>query len=152
LNILVVGGGGREHALAWKIAQSPRVARVLVAPGNGGTACDPALANVAETEIAALVELARSRGIAFTVVGPEAPLAAGIVDAFRAKGLKIFGPTRAAAQLESSKDFAKAFMRAMDCRPRNTARSPTRAPRTTTWRRAAPPLSSRPTASPRARV
>jgi len=110
LNILVVGGGGREHALAWKIAQSPRVARVLVAPGNGGTACDPALANVAETEIAALVELARSRGIAFTVVGPEAPLAAGIVDAFRTKGLKIFGPTRAAAQLESSKDFAKAFM------------------------------------------
>ena len=110
MNILVVGGGGREHALAWKIAQSSRVARVLVAPGNGGTARDPALANVALTEIADLVELARSRGIAFTVVGPEAPLAAGIVDAFRTEGLKIFGPTRAAAQLESSKDFAKAFM------------------------------------------
>jgi len=110
LNILVVGGGGREHALAWKIAQSPRIARVFVAPGNGGTARDPALANVAQTEIAELVEFACSREIAFTVVGPEAPLAAGIVDAFRAKGLKIFGPTRAAAQLESSKDFAKAFM------------------------------------------
>ena len=110
MNILVVGGGGREHALAWKIAQSPRIARVFVAPGNGGTARDPALANVAQTEIADLVEFARSREIAFTVVGPEAPLAAGIVDAFRTKGLRIFGPTRAAAQLESSKDFAKAFM------------------------------------------
>jgi phosphoribosylamine---glycine ligase len=110
VNILVVGGGGREHALAWKIAQSPRVARVFVAPGNGGTARDPALANVALTGIAELVEFARTREIAFTVVGPEAPLAAGIVDAFRTKGLRIFGPTRAAAQLESSKDFAKAFM------------------------------------------
>ncbi|MEO8754187.1 MAG: phosphoribosylamine--glycine ligase [Casimicrobiaceae bacterium] len=110
MNILVIGGGGREHALAWKIAQSPRVARVFVAPGNGGTARDPALVNIAATGIDDLIVFARSSEITFTVVGPEAPLAAGIVDAFRAAGLKIFGPTRAAAQLESSKDFAKAFM------------------------------------------
>jgi len=110
LNILVVGGGGREHALAWKIAQSPRVARVYVAPGNAGTARDPALVNVALSAFDDLIDFVRSEQIAFTVVGPEAPLAAGIVDAFRAAGLPIFGPTRAAAQLESSKDFAKAFM------------------------------------------
>ena len=110
MNILVVGGGGREHALAWKIAQSPRVARVYVAPGNAGTARDPALVNVALSAFDDLIDFVRSEQIAFTVVGPEAPLAAGIVDAFRAAGLPIFGPTRAAAQLESSKDFAKAFM------------------------------------------
>jgi phosphoribosylamine--glycine ligase len=110
VNILVVGSGGREHALAWKIGQSPRVARVFVAPGNPGTARDPALTNVDITDIPALVEFARREQVTLTVVGPEAPLAAGIVDAFRAAGLKIFGPTRAAAQLESSKDFAKAFM------------------------------------------
>jgi len=110
VNILVIGGGGREHALAWKVAQSPRVARVFVAPGNAGTAREKALGNVALTAIADLVEFARNNQIAFTVVGPEAPLAAGIVDAFRAEGLRIFGATRAAAQLESSKDFAKAFM------------------------------------------
>jgi phosphoribosylamine--glycine ligase len=110
VNILVVGGGGREHALAWRIAQSPRVARVFVAPGNAGTAREDALVNVPLTAIADLVAYARREQIAFTVVGPEAPLAAGIVDAFRAAGLKIFGPTQAAAQLESSKDFAKAFM------------------------------------------
>ena len=110
MNILVVGGGGREHALAWKIAQSPRVARVYVAPGNAGTARDPALANVALSAFDDLIDFVRGEQIAFTVVGPEAPLAAGIVDAFRAAGLPIFGPTRAAAQLESSKDFAKAFM------------------------------------------
>jgi phosphoribosylamine--glycine ligase len=110
VNILVVGSGGREHALAWKIGQSPRVAKVFVAPGNPGTARDPALTNVDITDIAALVEFARREQVTLTVVGPEAPLAAGIVDAFRAAGLKIFGPTRAAAQLESSKDFAKAFM------------------------------------------
>jgi phosphoribosylamine--glycine ligase len=110
VNILVVGSGGREHALAWKIGQSPRVARVFVAPGNPGTARDPALTNVDITAIPALVEFARREQVTLTVVGPEAPLAAGIVDAFRAAGLKIFGPTRAAAQLESSKDFAKAFM------------------------------------------
>jgi phosphoribosylamine--glycine ligase len=110
LNILVVGGGGREHALAWKIAQSPRVARVYVAPGNAGTARDEALVNVELTAIVELVHFAKKSEIALTVVGPEAPLAAGIVDAFREAGLPIFGPTQAAAQLESSKDFAKAFM------------------------------------------
>ena len=110
MNVLVIGGGGREHALAWKIAQSPRVARVFVAPGNAGTARDPALVNVAVTAIADLVAFARREQVGLTVVGPEAPLAAGVVDAFRAAGLRIFGPTQAAAQLESSKDFAKAFM------------------------------------------
>jgi phosphoribosylamine---glycine ligase len=110
LNILVVGSGGREHALAWKIAQSPRVAKVFVAPGNAGTAGDATLTNVPLTAIPDLVAFARSENVALTVVGPEGPLAAGMVDAFRSAGLKIFGPTRAAAQLESSKDFAKAFM------------------------------------------
>ena len=110
MNILVVGGGGREHAIAWKLAQSPRVAKVFVAPGNAGTALESALTNVPITDIAQLVEFAKAESIALTIVGPESPLAAGIVDAFRAAGLKIFGPTRAAAQLESSKDYAKAFM------------------------------------------
>jgi phosphoribosylamine---glycine ligase len=110
LNVLVIGSGGREHALAWKIARSPRVAKVFVAPGNGGTALETELTNVAITDIAELVAFARAEQATLTIVGPEAPLAAGIVDAFRAAGLKIFGPTRAAAQLESSKDFAKAFM------------------------------------------
>ena len=110
MKVLVIGGGGREHALAWKLAQSPRVQKVIVAPGNAGTAreanCENALASTVEQWLA----LARHEKVAFTVVGPEAPLAAGVVDAFRAEGLRIFGPTRAAAQLESSKDFAKAFM------------------------------------------
>ena len=110
MNVLVIGGGGREHALAWKIAQSPRVARVFVAPGNAGTARDPAFVNVAVAAIADLVDFARREQVGLTVVGPEAPLAAGVVDAVRAAGLRIFGPTQAAAQLESSKDFAKAFM------------------------------------------
>src|SRR6266540_4971102 len=110
MNVLVIGGGGREHALAWKIAQSPRVAKVFVAPGNAGSAREPSVANVAITAIDELVAFARDHAVALTVVGPEAPLAAGVVDAFRAAGLGIFGPTRAAAQLESSKDFAKAFM------------------------------------------
>ncbi len=110
MNILVVGGGGREHALAWKIAQSPRVAKVFVAPGNAGTARDSMLTNVPLTAIPDLVAFARREHVVLTVVGPEGPLAAGIVDAFRAEGLKIFGPTQAAAQLESSKDFAKSFM------------------------------------------
>jgi len=110
VNLLVIGGGGREHALAWKLAQSPRVARVYVAPGNAGTAQEPGLANVALATNADLVAFAQQQRIALTVVGPEAPLAAGVVDAFRAAGLRIFGPTRDAAQLESSKDFAKAFM------------------------------------------
>ena len=110
MKVLVIGSGGREHALAWKLAQSPRISHVLVAPGNPGTAQEPGLRNVAVSAVADLVELARSEQVAFTVVGPEAPLAAGVVDAFRAAGLPIFGPTRAAARLESSKDFAKQFL------------------------------------------
>jgi phosphoribosylamine--glycine ligase len=110
MKVLVVGGGGREHALAWKIARSPRVQRVYVAPGNGGTAREPAVRNVPATEPDALAEFAASEGIDLTVVGPEAPLSAGIVDTFRQRRLRIFGPTREAAQLEASKDFAKQFM------------------------------------------
>jgi phosphoribosylamine--glycine ligase len=110
MKLLVVGGGGREHALAWKLADSPRVQVVYVAPGNGGTAGDARLENLPVTDIAALALFARRENIHLTVVGPEAPLAAGIVDRFREEGLAIFGPTRAAAQLESSKDFAKRFM------------------------------------------
>jgi phosphoribosylamine--glycine ligase len=115
LKLLVVGGGGREHAIAWRLLQSPRVQSVFVAPGNGGTAREPGLINVpidgsSPEGISALVALVQAEDIAMTVVGPEGPLAAGIVDAFRSHGLRIFGPTAAAAQLESSKDFAKAFM------------------------------------------
>jgi phosphoribosylamine--glycine ligase len=110
MKLLVIGSGGREHAIAWKLTQSPRVQKVYVAPGNAGTALEPGLENVAITEVPWLVEFARKEQIHLTVVGPEAPLAAGVVDAFRDAGLKIFGPTRAAAQLESSKDFAKSFM------------------------------------------
>ena len=110
MNILVIGGGGREHALAWKIAQSPRVAKIFVAPGNAGTAREPGVTNVSRTAIADLVAFAKNEHVTLTVVGPEAPLAAGTVDAFRAAGLRIFGPTMAAAQLESSKDYAKSFM------------------------------------------
>jgi phosphoribosylamine--glycine ligase len=110
MKILVIGSGGREHALAWKIAQSERIQVVYVAPGNGGTQLDPRLVNVAIDDPVALAEFVQSEHIALTVVGPETPLAAGIVNLFRDRGLKIFGPTREAAQLESSKDFAKAFM------------------------------------------
>ena len=110
MKLLVIGNGGREHALAWKLAQSPKVETVFVAPGNAGTAIEPKLQNIALTAHQDLIEFCRKENIAFTVVGPEAPLAAGIVDEFRTAGLKIFGPTQYAAQLESSKDFAKAFM------------------------------------------
>jgi len=110
LNLLVIGSGGREHAIAWRLAQSPRVARVYVAPGNAGTAKEDGLFNVPITAIDELVEFVKKESVLLTVVGPEAPLAAGIVDAFRGAGLKIFGPTRRAAELESSKDFAKRFM------------------------------------------
>jgi len=110
MKLLVVGSGGREHALSWKLAQSPRVQKVFVAPGNGGTAAESGVENVALTGIEELVSFAKREKIYLTVVGPEAPLAAGIADAFRDAGLKIFGPTRAAAQLEASKDFAKSFM------------------------------------------
>ena len=114
MRVLVIGGGGREHALAWKLAQSERVQEVYVAPGNGGTAADSRLTNLALTDPHALADFAEAEKVALTVVGPEAPLAAGVVDVFRARGLRIFGPTQAAAQLESSKDFAKAFMQRHD--------------------------------------
>jgi len=110
MKVLVVGSGGREHALAWKLAQSERVQKVFVAPGNAGTAREPGCENVPVSEIDELVRFAREESIHLTVVGPEGPLAEGIVDAFGDAGLRIFGPTRAAAQLESSKDFAKTFM------------------------------------------
>jgi phosphoribosylamine--glycine ligase len=110
MKILVVGSGGREHALAWKIVQNKEVSRVYVAPGNAGTALDPDMVNVPLTSIADLLAFAQKEQVRLTIVGPEAPLSQGIVDSFRAAGLKIFGPTQAAAQLESSKDFAKAFM------------------------------------------
>ena len=110
MKVLVIGNGGREHALAWKLAQSPKVRTVFVAPGNGGTAADPKLTNVALTDHVALADFAQAEKVAVTVVGPEGPLAGGIVDLFRARKLRVFGPTRAAAQLESSKAFAKAFM------------------------------------------
>lgn len=110
MNVLVVGGGGREHALAWKLLQSPRVQRVHVAPGNGGTALDERMVNVPITDIDELKTWAQEQQIDLTVVGPEAPLAAGIVDVFRDAGLRVFGPTQAAAQLESSKAFSKDFM------------------------------------------
>ncbi|GAB7129242.1 phosphoribosylamine--glycine ligase [Silvimonas sp. JCM 19000] len=111
MNVLVIGNGGREHALAWKLAQSTRVTKVFVAPGNAGTALEPDLTNVEITDIQELVAFAQKEHVQLTVVGPEAPLSQGVVDAFRAAGLKIFGPAKAAAQLESSKDFAKAFMK-----------------------------------------
>ena len=110
MKVLVVGGGGREHAMAWKLAQSPKIQQVYVAPGNGGTARDPNLINVPIMDLEALRQWAIDNGIGLTLVGPEAPLAVGIVDDFRAHGLRIFGPTQAAAQLESSKAFSKAFM------------------------------------------
>ena len=110
MKVLVIGGGGREHALAWKLAQSSRVTKVYVAPGNGGTALDERLVNRPITDVVALREWAQKEHIALAVVGPEGPLAAGVVDEFRAHGLRIFGPTKAAAQLESSKAFSKAFM------------------------------------------
>ncbi|MFZ6819678.1 phosphoribosylamine--glycine ligase [Undibacterium sp. Ji22W] len=110
MKILVVGSGGREHALAWKLAQSERAQTIFVAPGNGGTELDRNLKNINITDPHALAEFAIQEHIGLTVVGPEVPLAAGIVNIFREKGLKIFGPTKEAAQLESSKDFAKAFM------------------------------------------
>ena len=110
MKILVIGNGGREHALAWKLAQAERVSQVFVAPGNGGTARDALLKNIPITDVKALADFAQAEKIALTVVGPEAFLAAGVVDEFRARGLRIFGPSKAAAQLESSKAFAKDFM------------------------------------------
>lgn len=112
MKVLVIGGGGREHALAWKLAQSPKVSRVFVAPGNPGTAGEAKCENVpvAATDVAGLLAFAGQAGIDLTLVGPEAPLVAGVVDTFRDAGLRIFGPTQAAAQLEGSKAFAKDFL------------------------------------------
>ena len=110
MKVLVIGGGGREHAMAWKLAQSPKVSKVYVAPGNAGTARDKRLENLPITDVVQLREWAQDNGVQLSVVGPEAPLAAGVVDEFRAHGMKIFGPTKAAAQLESSKAFSKDFM------------------------------------------
>ena len=110
MKLLVIGSGGREHAIAWKLAQSPKVQKVFVAPGNGGTATENGLENIEITSVPELIGFAKKEQVYLTVVGPEAPLAAGIVDAFQEAGLKIFGPVRAAAQLEASKDFAKRFM------------------------------------------
>ncbi len=110
MKILVIGGGGREHALAWKVTHNKEVSRVYVAPGNAGTALNPDMVNIPITAVDDLVKFAQDEQIYLTIVGPEAPLSQGVVDAFRAAGLKIFGPTKAAAQLESSKDYAKAFM------------------------------------------
>lgn len=110
MKILVIGSGGREHALAWKLAKGERVSKVFVAPGNAGTAREEGVTNVPLTAIADLVKFAQDEQIGLTVVGPEAPLAAGVVDAFQAAGLRIFGPLQRAAQLESSKQFAKDFM------------------------------------------
>ena len=111
MKLLVIGGGGREHAMAWRLAQSPRVQTVYVAPGNAGTAAEPGIKNLPITDIAALADFAEREPIHLTVVGPEAPLAAGVVDLFRSRGLRIFGPSQACAKLESSKEFAKDFMK-----------------------------------------
>lgn len=111
MKILVIGSGGREHALAWKLAQAPHVEKVYVAPGNAGTATEDKLENLPLTDLNELAEFVAKNDVDFSLVGPEAPLAAGVVNLFREKGLKIFGPTKEAAQLESSKDFAKAFMK-----------------------------------------
>lgn len=111
MKVLVIGSGGREHALAWRLLRSPKVQTVFVAPGNGGTALDTRLKNIPLTDFNALADFAVAEKVAVTVVGPEGPLAGGVVDVFRARGLRVFGPTKAAAQLESSKAFAKAFMK-----------------------------------------
>ncbi|MFH1923334.1 MAG: phosphoribosylamine--glycine ligase, partial [Planctomycetota bacterium] len=114
MNVLIIGGGGREHALAWKIAQSPRVDRVFVAPGNAGTAVDAENVDLAPDDFAGLIRFAKQNQVTLTVVGPEAQLAGGVVDAFEAERLRIFGPTKAAAELEASKVFCKDLMRSAD--------------------------------------
>lgn len=114
MNILIVGNGGREHALAWKVAQSPRVERVFVAPGNAGTLEDAENVDIAATDIPALVKFAKENSVAYTVAGPEVPLCEGLTDAFRAEGLHVFGPSKEAAALEGSKAFCKKLMRSAD--------------------------------------
>lgn len=120
MKLLVIGNGGREHALAWKLAQSSKVETVFVAPGNAGTAIEPKLQNVALTAHQDLIDFCRNENIAFTVVGPEAPLAAGVVNDFRAAGLKIFGPTQYAAQLRVQKILLKHLWQNIRFQPRNT--------------------------------
>ena len=151
MKILVIGSGGREHALAWKLAQSPRVSEVIVAPGNAGTATEARCRNAAvkATDLDGLLKLAQDEGVALTVVGPEVPLVAGVVDRFRAAGLRIFGPTAAAARLEGSKAFAKDFLKRHGIPTAFYAR----------WRRRWPTCApgarrswSRPTAWPQARA
>lgn len=114
MKVLIVGNGGREHALAWKIRQSPRVKEVFVAPGNAGTALDAVNVDISATDITGLVNFAKSEKIGLTVVGPEAPLALGLVDALESEKLRVFGPSRAAAQLEASKAFCKNVLRQAD--------------------------------------
>ena len=114
MNVLVIGNGGREHALAWKIAQSPRVERVFVAPGNAGTALDAENVPIPGNGLQAPDRLRQAEQVGLTVVGPEAPLAAGIVDAFQQAGLRVFGPSKAAAELEASKVFCKDLLRTAD--------------------------------------
>jgi phosphoribosylamine--glycine ligase len=114
MNVLIVGNGGREHALAWKLAKSPRASRVFVAPGNAGTAQDAENVDISATDIPRLVRFAKENRVALTVVGPEAPLAAGLVDALWAQDLRVFGPTKAAAELEASKVFCKNLLRHAD--------------------------------------
>ncbi len=114
MNVLIIGSGGREHALAWKIAQSPRVDRVFVAPGNAGTAADAENVDISATDFPALIRFAKQNNVGLSVIGPEAPLAAGIVDAFQAEGLKVFGPNKAAAELEASKVFCRNLLRSAD--------------------------------------
>ena len=130
MKILVIGNGGREHALAWKLSQSPRVDRVFVAPGNAGTAADAENVDLAATDVAGLIGFAKSNQVHLTVVGPEAPLAAGLVDAMTAEGLRVFGPNRAAAELEASKVFCKNLLRqaarsSTSTRPASTVASAT---------------------------
>src|SRR5262249_46623720 len=114
INILIIGNGGREHALAWKLKQSPRAGRVFVAPGNAGTAIDAENVDLSPTDFPRLIRFAKENSIGLTVVGAEAPLAAGIVDAFQAEKLRIFGPNKAAAELEGSKVFCKNLLRQAD--------------------------------------
>src|SRR3989304_1463078 len=114
MNVLIIGSGGREHALAWKIGQSPRVDRVFVAPGNAGTAADAENVDIAADDFPTLIKFAKENQVSLTVVGPEAPLAAGVVDAFEAEQLRVFGPSKAAAELEASKVVCKDLLRVAD--------------------------------------
>ena len=152
MKVLVIGGGGREHAMAWKLSQSPKVTKVFVAPGNGGTALSNQFENVAIADVRELRTWAQAEKIGLTVVGPEAPLAAGVVDEFRAHGMRIFGPSKAAAQLESSKAFSKAFIAATASPRPTTTPLPTPLPPTPLWTAWVRPSSSRPTAWPQARA